>query len=48
MRAEPAIEAMELVKTYKGGVTALAGLSFSSMSPRPGSTPKRGPTPGGP
>ena len=28
MRAQPAIEAMELVKTYKGGVTALAGLSF--------------------
>jgi ABC-2 type transport system ATP-binding protein len=28
MKAEPAIEAMELVKTYKGDVTALAGLSF--------------------
>jgi ABC-2 type transport system ATP-binding protein len=28
MRAEPAIEAIELVKTYKGEVTALAGLSF--------------------
>ena len=29
MRAEPAIEAIELVKTYKAGVTALAGLSFN-------------------
>jgi ABC-2 type transport system ATP-binding protein len=28
MRAEPAIEAIDLVKTYKGDVTALAGLSF--------------------
>ncbi|HWF20845.1 MAG TPA: ATP-binding cassette domain-containing protein [Acidimicrobiales bacterium] len=28
MRAEPAIEAIDLVKTYKGEVTALAGLSF--------------------
>jgi ABC-2 type transport system ATP-binding protein len=28
MRAAPAIEAIELVKTYKGEVTALAGLSF--------------------
>jgi ABC-2 type transport system ATP-binding protein len=29
MRAEPAIEAIDLVKTYKAGVTALAGLSFN-------------------
>ncbi|HEX3564548.1 MAG TPA: ATP-binding cassette domain-containing protein [Acidimicrobiales bacterium] len=29
MRAEPAIEAIELVKTYQGEVTALAGLSFA-------------------
>jgi ABC-2 type transport system ATP-binding protein len=28
MRAEPAIEAIDLIKTYKGDVTALAGLSF--------------------
>jgi ABC-2 type transport system ATP-binding protein len=32
MKAERAIEAIELVKTYKGGVTALAGVSFNVES----------------